>query len=131
MYRTIAAVVGLLVCGSASAQSADSAQAEVRAATQAWADGFNECSAQKLAALYAPDATLWGTVSQSLITTPDAVRRYFDYACAAFNPPLKVSFGEQALRIYGDTAVSSGTYYLLEDGGWPAPDANQPSQLHL
>lgn len=109
MDRKITAVAGLLVFSSALAQPVDSAQAEVKAATQAWADAFNECSAQKASALYAPDAAFWGTTSQTLITTPEAVRRYFDGACSV-NPPLKVSLGEQKLRTYGETAVNSGTY---------------------
>ena len=33
------------------------------ALVQAWAAAFNECSAEKLAALYDPQATLWGTNS--------------------------------------------------------------------
>lgn len=110
MYRVITAVAGLLTFGCAWAQSGDAAaQAEVRAATKAWADAFNECSAQKVSALYAAEAVLWGTAARTVITTPEGVRRYFDGACAT-TPPIKVTLAEQKPRVYGDTAINSGSY---------------------
>jgi uncharacterized protein (TIGR02246 family) len=85
-------------------------ETQIRGALQAWIAAFNECNAQKAAALYAPDAILWGTVSQVLISSPEGIAEYFQRACAA-SPPPKVELGESLVRTQGaESAVSSGTY---------------------
>lgn len=110
MSRLATAVVGLVLVGCGSTPTADpAAQAQVGAATQSWVAAFNECSAEKVSALYLHDAVLWGTVSPTIISSPAGVRQYFDRACGA-TPPIKASLGEQLIRVYGDTAVNSGTY---------------------
>lgn len=110
MFRIAFAVLGSVLVGCASAPTTDAAsQSNVAAAAKSWSGAFNECSAEKLAALYLPDAVLWGTLSQTVISTPAGVRQYFDRACAA-TPQFKVTFGEQLVRVYGNTANNSGTY---------------------
>ena len=117
MFRITIAVVGLVLVGCASAPTTDSAaQADVAAAAKSWSGAFNECSPEKLAALYLPDAVLWGTVSQTIISAPAGVREYFDRACAT-TPQFKVTFGEQLVRVYGNTANNSGTYTLSRTVG--------------
>ena len=110
MSRLATAVVGLVLVGCGSTPTTDPAvQSQVGAAAQSWVAALNECSAEKLSALYLPDAVLWGTVSQAIISTPAGIRQYFDRACGA-TPPFKASLGEQLVRVHGDTAVNSGTY---------------------
>jgi uncharacterized protein (TIGR02246 family) len=89
--------------------SPEAAKPEVHAATQAWVAAFNECDANKAAALYDPEAVLWGTYAQAIISTPAGIRQYFERVCSS-SPPPKVSLHEQLVRVYGDTAVNSGTY---------------------
>jgi uncharacterized protein (TIGR02246 family) len=114
MLRTTLAVAGFVLIGCQSMPAPDTARSEVQAATQGWAASFNDCQANKLAALYLPEAALWGTVSPTLISTPTGVREYFERACAA-KPPFKVTLGEQVVRAYGDTAVSSGGYVFARE----------------
>jgi uncharacterized protein (TIGR02246 family) len=109
MRRIALAFAGLVLVGCASAPADTESRADVAAVTKSWGSAFNDCNPEKLAALYHPDAVFWGTVAQTIISTPAGVRQYFDRACAA-TPRFKVAFGEQFIRVYGDTAVNSGTY---------------------
>jgi len=109
IYRAVLASAACLLASCQSAPIASESEPQVRGALQAWAAAFNECSVDKAASLYAPDAVLWGTVSQELISTPEGVRQYFAKACASATPP-KVALGEPLIRTQGDGAVSSGTY---------------------
>jgi uncharacterized protein (TIGR02246 family) len=84
-------------------------QLDARSALGAWESAVNECDAEKVAKLYAPDAVLWGTVSPAIIWNAAGVRQYFERACAP-TPNLKVVLGEQLVRVYGDTAINSGLY---------------------
>jgi hypothetical protein len=59
--------------------------------------------------LYASDAVLWGTLSPKLRSDPAALRDYFVGAFKAL-PSLKVTFGDQLIRVYGNTAVNTGYY---------------------
>ena len=85
------------------------------AVVQAWAAAFNECSAEKLAALYDPQATLWGTNSASLTTSAEGVRAYFDRACSAA-PPITVAVGQVVSRTHGSVGTISGTYEFVRGG---------------
>lgn len=114
MSRTALAVTGVVLVGCQSMLATDAAKPEVQAATQAWVASFNDCNPGKLAALYLPEAILWGTISPTLISTPAGVREYFDRACAA-NPQFKATLGEQSVRLYGDTAISSGGYVFARE----------------
>ena len=107
--RVVPAFAACLLASCQSTPPASESEPQVRAAVQAWAAAFNECSAEKAASLYAPEAVLWGTVSQELISTPEGIRQYFARACASATPP-QVALGEQVVRTQGDGAVSSGTY---------------------
>lgn len=104
---TLAATLAAAACQSLP--SVDVSQTEVAAATQRWANAFNDCDSQRAAALYDGTAVLWGTVSPTIISSATGVAQYFERACAS-RPQPKVVFGEQKIRIYGDTAVNSGTY---------------------
>ncbi len=102
-----------LICPSTAFAQANPSDAD--AIVDAWAAAFNECSPDKLAALYDPAATLWGTNSPTLATTQESVRSYFAAACAQ-QPPIKVSLGARTTRGFGCGAVSAGTYSFVRDG---------------
>ena len=90
---------------------------DVSAATEKWAATLGEDNPDTILPLYAPDAVLWGTLSPTVRSDRAALRDYFVRAFAAL-PGLKVSFGEQLVRVYGDTAVNTGyyTFSYVKDG---------------
>jgi uncharacterized protein (TIGR02246 family) len=90
---------------------------DVAAATMKWGETLGQNDPDKVVALYAPDAVLWGTLSPTVRADRAALRDYF---VTAFNvlPNLKVAFGEQLIRVYGTTAVNTGYYAFsfVKDG---------------
>src|ERR1700745_814993 len=90
---------------------------EVAAATAAWAQALGEDDPEKVLPFYSSDAVLWGTISPKLRSDPAALRDYFVTAFKAL-PGLKVSFGDQLIRMYGNAAVNTGyyTFSYVKDG---------------
>src|SRR5438874_9612080 len=90
---------------------------DVAAATMKWAQTLGQNDPDKVVLLYATDGVLWGTLSPSLRADRAALRDYFVTAFKVL-PGLKVSFGEQRIRVYGATAVNSGyyTFSFTKDG---------------
>jgi uncharacterized protein (TIGR02246 family) len=90
---------------------------DVAAATAKWADIFAQNNPDTILALYAKDGVLWGTLSPTVRSDPGAVRAYFVAAFTAL-PQAKVTFGDQLIRVYGDTAVNTGyyTFSYVKDG---------------
>jgi uncharacterized protein (TIGR02246 family) len=84
---------------------------DVATATQAWIDAFNSHDPARVVALYAPEAVFWGTVSPTLRDTPEAIRDYFKGL--PDQPQLKIELGEQRIRVYGDMALNTGSYTVL------------------
>ncbi len=107
LLRLLAATILLLTSSVVSAD--DEALQKVVAATAAWAEAFNARDAQRIAALYADDAVFWGTISPTIRTTPEAVLEYFTNSTTK-RPNLRIAIGEQHVRVYGETAISSGYY---------------------
>jgi uncharacterized protein (TIGR02246 family) len=100
----------LLACTAlAREQSNDVTSAQVAAATAEWIATFNTRAPVRISALYAPDAVLWGTVSQTLRTTPQEILEYFEESSAK-RPKLRMFLGEYHVRLYGDIATNSGYY---------------------
>lgn len=90
---------------------------DVSAATAKWAASLGEDNPDTVVPLYAEDAVLWGTLSPTVRSDRAALRDYFVRAFAAL-PGLKVTFGEQLIRVYGNTAVNTGyyTFSFVKDG---------------
>jgi len=90
---------------------------EVAEATQVWAQALGEDDPDKVLPLYADDAVLWGTLSPTVRADQAALRDYFVTAFRVL-PGLKVAFGEQLVRVYGNTAVNTGyyTFSFTKDG---------------
>ena len=90
---------------------------EVAAATSIWAQALGEDDPDKVLPLYADDAVLWGTLSPTVRADRSSLRDYFVTAFKVL-PGLKVQFGDQLIRVYGDTAVNTGyyTFSYTKDG---------------
>src|SRR3712207_5988328 len=82
---------------------------EVAAAATQWATVFADNNPDKILALYAKDGVLWGTLSPTVRSDPAALHAYFVAAFKAL-PNAKVTFGDQLIRVYGNTAVNTGYY---------------------
>jgi uncharacterized protein (TIGR02246 family) len=82
---------------------------DVAAATAKWAETLGQNDPDKILLLYAADGVLWGTLSPTVRSDRAALRDYF---VAAFKvlPGLKVTFGEQLIRVYDNAAVNTGYY---------------------
>src|SRR6188768_223988 len=81
---------------------------DVTAATRAWVDAYNSRDPQKILALYAPDAVFWGTSSPILRDTPALIGEYFKSAPS--QPNARVELGDFKVRVWDDTAASTGSY---------------------
>ena len=93
------------------------AKEEVAATTAKWGEVFVDDNPDMIVVLYDQEAVLWGTLSPKVRNTPDLIREYFVAAYKAL-PGHKVSFGEQLIRVYGDTAINTGYYTVsfVKDG---------------
>ena len=98
-----------VIVSSFSPTTAAEPKDEVAAATAAWAQALGEDDPERVLPLYSSDAVLWGTLSPKLRSDSTALRDYFVGAFKAL-PGLKVTFGDQLIRVYGNTAVNSGYY---------------------
>jgi uncharacterized protein (TIGR02246 family) len=100
----------LLACTAlAGERNDDDVKAQVAAATAEWIATFNTRDPLRISALYAPDAVLWGTVSQTIRTTPQEILEYFTDSTTK-RPNLRMFLGEYHVRLYGDIASNSGYY---------------------
>ena len=90
---------------------------DVAAAAVKWTQVFTDDNPDPIMALYAKDGVLWGTLSPTRRDTPAALREYFVNAFKAL-PGHKVTFGDQHIRVYGNTAINTGyyTFSFMRDG---------------
>ena len=108
----------LVLSAGLSVQTAMACPREsVAAAVEKWATVLGENNPDTILALYAKDAVLWGTLSPTVRSDPAALKEYFVGAFKAL-PKLTVKFGDQLIRVYGDTAVDTGyyTFSYTKDG---------------
>ena len=82
---------------------------EVAEATLAWGRALGEDDPDKILPFYSNDAVLWGTLSPTVRADRAALRDYFVTAFKVL-PGLKVAFGDQLIRVYGNAAVNTGYY---------------------
>ena len=89
----------------------------VAAATEKWTTIFAENNPDTIMPLYSKDAVLWGTLSPTVRSDPAGLKAYFVAAFQAL-PKATVKFGDQLIRVYGDTAVNTGyyTFSYTKDG---------------
>jgi hypothetical protein len=89
----------------------------VVAAVEKWTAVFAENNPDTIVPLYSKDAVLWGTLSPTVRSDPAGLKAYFVGAFQAL-PKATVKFGEQLIRVYGDTAINTGyyTFFYTKDG---------------
>ena len=87
---------------------------EVAAAASAWGQTIGGGDPEKVLTLYADDAVLWGTLSPTVRSNREALQDYFVNAFKVL-PNLKVAFGDQLIRVYGNMAINTG-YYTFSYG---------------
>jgi len=109
----LAAAIASFGATIASAEPKD----DVAAATAKWGTVFAENDPDTMLALYAKDGVLWGTLSPTVRSDPAAIKAYFVAAFQAL-PKATVKFGDQLIRVYGNTAVNTGyyTFAYVKDG---------------
>jgi uncharacterized protein (TIGR02246 family) len=116
LTTSLAASSVALLLGTASSALADDT-ADVKAAIENWgrtvADGCTG-DPNKIAGLYAREGVLWGTISPSIRSDAAGIQDYFKGACTKL-PKLTVEFKDHHLRVFGNTAVDSGTYVFSFD----------------
>jgi uncharacterized protein (TIGR02246 family) len=90
---------------------------DVAAATAKWAEVFTDDNPDPILALYDKEAVMWGTLSPTRRDDPAAIRDYFVKAFKAL-PGHKVTFGDQLIRVFGNTAINTGyyTFSFVKDG---------------
>jgi uncharacterized protein (TIGR02246 family) len=108
-YLSTACLVFLVAVGVSANAEETADEAKVAAATRQWIDTFNTRDAERITALYAPDAILWGTVSQTIRTTHDEILEYF-IDSSKKRPNLRMFLGEYHVQLLGDLATNSGYY---------------------
>jgi uncharacterized protein (TIGR02246 family) len=84
------------------------AMSEAYSVVERWADTFNAGDVDAITALYAPEATIWGTLGQVITTQPDEIRGYFD---SAFRAGLKVKLQPFVIHALGDDGVIVAGHY--------------------
>ena len=111
------AVVFVLSCFLSPLAALAGPKEDVQAATMKWAETLGQNDPDKIVLLYATDGVLWGTLSPTLRSNRAGLRDYFVGAFKVL-PSLKVNFGEQLIRVYGETAVNTGyyTFSYVKDG---------------
>jgi hypothetical protein len=88
---------------------------EAYAVVERWGETFNEGDADAVARLYAPAATIWGTLGQHLTTSPADIRTYFIEAARA---GLRVKLGPHILSpIFRDLRRQCRTLRIHADSG--------------
>ena len=97
-------------------RSFDEAQLSVLRALDRWIEAIRTRDPETVAALYAPEAVFWGTVSPFLRTTPEGVRDYFVHFLRLEN--LNAFYYKPMVRVYGEIAINTGyyTFFYEEDG---------------
>jgi uncharacterized protein (TIGR02246 family) len=68
-----------------------------------WTEAFTASDADAMMKLYAPDALFFGTGSQTLITTTEGIRKYFEFF--KVDRPRTAVIGDFSTMVLSDTVV--------------------------
>jgi uncharacterized protein (TIGR02246 family) len=82
---------------------------DIAAVALKWAEAVGQNDPDRVVALYAGDAVLWGTLSPVLRSDRTAIRDYF-VGLFANLPAVTVTLGEHLIRRYGAIAINTGYY---------------------
>jgi uncharacterized protein (TIGR02246 family) len=100
-----------------SAVPADApARDQVAAATAAWVDAFNSRDAKRMASLYDSEAVITDASEAKPRVGGAAIADY--YTANARRSTQRMALGERSIRVFGDTAIDSGTltFFEMRDG---------------
>jgi uncharacterized protein (TIGR02246 family) len=116
-HLRIGGIVALLSTGLLLQTATAGPQEEGAAAAGTWATVFAENNPDTILVLYAKDGVLWGTLSPTVRSDPAGLKAYFVGAFQAL-PKATVKFGDQLIRVYGNTAINTGyyTFSYTKDG---------------
>jgi uncharacterized protein (TIGR02246 family) len=77
-------------------------------ALHAWIDAVNRHDLAAIVEIFAPDASFFGTSTQTLVTSSEGIRQYFDVVLKNY-VPLKVTLGLVTVsELSPDSAVITG-----------------------
>jgi uncharacterized protein (TIGR02246 family) len=77
-------------------------------ALHAWVDAVNRHDLEAIVAIFAPDASFFGTSTQTLVSSSEGIRQYFDVVLKNY-VPLKVELGLVTVsELSPDSAVITG-----------------------
>jgi uncharacterized protein (TIGR02246 family) len=77
-------------------------------ALHAWVDAVNRHDLEAIVAIFAPDASFFGTSTQTLVNSSEGIRQYFDVVLKSYTP-LKVALGLVTVsELSPDSAVITG-----------------------
>ena len=96
--------LGCVLLLSACAGAGASAESEARLVIGRWATAFKESDLDTIVSLYAPDASFFGTGSQTLVTTPAQIRTYFEAALNR-NKPRGAELLAHSVQVLSDHAA--------------------------
>jgi uncharacterized protein (TIGR02246 family) len=113
----ISGVVLVLGAGLSVQPAMACSKEAVASAVDKWTTVFAENNPDTILSLYSKDAVLWGTLSTTVRSDPAGLKAYFVAAFQAL-PKATVKFGDQLIRVHGETAVNSGyyTFSYTKDG---------------
>ena len=105
----------LVLSAGVSAQSATACSKEaVAGVVDRWTTVLAENNPDTIVALYSKDAVVGHAFVHGSIRSC-GLKSYFVGAFQAL-PKLTVKFGEQFIRVYGDTAINTGYHAILHEG---------------
>ena len=113
----ISAIVLVLSAGVSMQTATACSKEDVARAVDRWTTVLAENNPDTIVPLYYKDAMLWGTLSPTVRSDSAALKAYFVGAFQAL-PKATVKFGDQLIRVYGNTAVNTGyyTFSYTKDG---------------
>ena len=77
-------------------------------ALHAWVDAVNRHDLEAIVAIFAGDASFFGTSTQTLVSSSEGIRQYFDVVLKNY-APLKVALGPATVsELSPDSAVITG-----------------------
>jgi hypothetical protein len=113
MRRLFSALILVILSGCGSLPiDGQATKDQIASATKAWQVAYDSRDAKNIVSMYDEEAVLWGTTAKTIAPSPAAVWEYFKDA--ASRPNARVVIGEQHIRVFGETAFSSG-YYTFTD----------------
>src|SRR2546425_1482982 len=69
-----------------------------------WTKAFTDSDVDGIVKLYAPDALFLGTVSKTVVTSPEEIRKYFEQALLS-NRPRGAMLNSHSAMVLSDTVV--------------------------